>query len=459
MSESLSTIETFGTTAWERYLWRTSSNNRSMTFRVIVEFDGRVDEDQLMQAIDDSANQHPLLNARLDDSGEAIRWQALRSPQRKFRMSNGSMTRFDLRHQVGMAAGVTNLRDNQSRATFDFQHTCVDGQAAARVVADGFRRATKRRDGETNDRSKLTTAGLDDRDRYDDSTGHPPIKVREGARNLWSTIRGRTYRMDSPSKNANASADCDDDLVCIGTLSTDQSKLAHDSIKSAKLVDNDVALAATFRSLFGQPDSFSKTKAGRRDWITVMNTIDLRSVADRKRTACNRTGLAYARRRRKQVSSPDFVSSLCDEMSYIRERGVGAEFLRGLELAGRSDRLLRWIERRRWFDPTASLTCLTNLRPGARFGFKRGDDGWHFGDSRYVGWIAVPPRPVGCALAIALVKSGDCFRVMMRGARGCFTTAGLQSLASNWFDSFLDVAQPERAESDGRAEVGFETWS
>ncbi len=105
-------------------------------------------------------------------------------------------------------------------------------------------------------------------------------------------------------------------------------------------------------------------------YLSILNPVDLREWDDRRAPAYNRFGIAYLRRKPNTFDAPpmQWMQAIEDQLSYVRKRGVGAEWCKGLALLDTVPGLKRLIDRTGAFHPTASVTCLSNLLLGKRYG-------------------------------------------------------------------------------------------
>ncbi len=425
------------TTAMERFLWQTDPGGSSIVYRVEVVVGRPMDEARLSAAIAEVARMQPLLFSRLVPHESGIVWEPIRAPHEfssedvpVTRAELGRIAAIDLTKQVGLQVGLRDQPGGGQVLTLDYHHAAVDGQAGARCLGQILRcygDQTRVRNFETFRRGSPKLSLRHSFPLPDDGR---PIGTREGLRNLWVTIRGRSIRFS----DSLVAAPVGQDTILTAVLSAEQSAVARLAIAGMPQPVNDIALAATFRCL--AEDECLSDQAGR---FMVMNPVDLRTMIHRDMPGVNMTGFAFPRRRRREIVRPEFADELFQELNYVRSRKVGAEFLRGIEAVQSRSRVLNFILARRWFDPAASLTCVTNLKPGRRFGCVKTDAGWRVGDHEIVAIRLTPPRPRGTALALALTESLGRYSLTMRGDPSIFTFPTMADRARNWFAKFGDL--------------------
>ncbi|TWT69789.1 condensation domain-containing protein [Crateriforma conspicua] len=441
------------TTAFERFLYRCDPGGPSMTFRIEVGFDHPVCPERMQNAIAQTAAHHPILFCRLTQNQHHWIWEPCpMNPNEWFGDSDSldvlpaidPMTSAGFRFSQGRGDG------DVQRLAFDFHHASVDGIAAAKWTAGVLRCYHDENpiDGGGEHRAKddIVHGQLRQRHKMPVPDNGPPIGLVEGLRNLWSTIRGKsirfaplTARQSDPAEQTAEPADAhrEDDHVVSLNLPPHLSQRSREFVAESKIPLNDVAVAATFRMLADDPAL--RHQHGR---LMINNPVNLRTVRQRRFSACNYTGLAFLRRHGQQVRRHDLLSGLHREMNYVRQRCVAAEFLRGLEAVDPHPSALRYIQRRRWFDATASMTCLSSVRIGRRHGAQPSDQGWQFGDNTLRSIRIVPPRPAGSSLALSLNDSLGRLCLTARSDPTALSLTETQDGLQRWVNHFSELMLP-----------------
>lgn len=73
---------------------------------------------------------------------------------------------------------------------------------------------------------------------------------------------------------------------------------------------------------------------------------------------------------REALTPPGILPGLQQEMDYVRGRGVGADFVRGLESTRRFPAVTRIARKFGWLVPSFQWTCLGDVTRGARHAFQ-----------------------------------------------------------------------------------------
>ncbi|MEL6105440.1 MAG: hypothetical protein AAFU85_05365, partial [Planctomycetota bacterium] len=203
-----------------------------------------------------------------------------------------------------------------------------------------------------------------------------PIKIPD-LRNTWATIKGRNVRFDRhvvPAVNDAAEHDVEIDpplrQIASDTIAADLAPEPADHLRArlrgVHIPLNDFAVAAVMHAL----GDLSPGANSKNTFAMVMNPVHMRDWKDRRSTT-NHVGFAYVRRARAHLDDA-LLDSVHQELSSVREHGTAGELSWGIGAVEGLPMVLPMIERRGWFTPTASLTCISMLRYGRRYGFDRG---------------------------------------------------------------------------------------
>ena len=345
----------------ERFFLRHDRAKHPMVFRVLLQFEGPVHRELLSTAFQWAIKRQPLLTSTVVGEGRHRSWQRSATlPQLHWQPAGASpgqilqspIEPISLSGHPGIRGRVWTIHTEAGiglMVLLDLHHACCDGQGARQFLFEWFAAYERLARGEPLTSPPWNTVRLNERGNYRTMT--PPIGTWEGLRNLYSTVRGRTARLperfpETPGK----------ELICERVLSTAETSQLRRFTEKRRLRINDVGLSAAFAA-------FANTfpECARRNWITLLHPVDLRWPSDLRTPACNRVGVAFLRRRESACRDPQqLLRGLQEEMNYIKQRYVGAEFLRGLAAVERAPRIQDWIERRGWFGPTLQYTCLGN---------------------------------------------------------------------------------------------------
>jgi len=342
----------------ERFLQRSDAPGAPMVFRVLLRFDGTYRRDLLTQAFDIAIRRQPLLISRLTNRGNGLvwhpadqvpvlSWETPESPETD--LSRMGIAPLDLSFRPGVRARVFEV-DQGITILLDINHLCCDGQGARQLLGEWFGVYDQLLTGSPVKLVTLKPQELLNRAQYRQPT--PPIGLFEGLRNFWLTIRGRTVHV--PARTSTQVHDWTTDHLREVVLSVEETKRLRKQLKQARCSVNDIGLTSSFLAF---AEIFPELC--HRDFITILNPTDLRWPSDLKTPACNRVGVTFIRRRRRDWNSGmHLLQTIHAQLKYVKKRYVGAEFLRGLAMTESSAGLQGWLERRGYFRPTLQFTCL-----------------------------------------------------------------------------------------------------
>lgn len=359
-------------TSFERSLLGHDTAETPAVFRVLMRFDGPVDRTALTQAFQTAIARQPLLLSRIAGTGmqrvwkrigtlPVLLWQppGLTADQ----ISRLEVDPIDIATSCGLRARIWEIEGGIT-ILLDFHHACCDGQGARQFIGEWFGLYEQLLKHEPLQLAPQEPERLKQRGYY--RQPHEPIGLFEGLRNLYLTLKGRTVLLPLRKESLPG-----EQLSNIGErpLSIEQTSLLRSNLKANRLTLNDVGLAAsitTFASRYPE--------VAHRGYITVLHPIDLRWPSDLKTPACNRVGLTFIRRRIRDCRDlTGLLNSLREQMQYIKHRYVGAEFLRGLDLAEGIPGVLPTLERWGWFRPTLQFTCLGDTTRAIHYRFPLND--------------------------------------------------------------------------------------
>jgi len=332
-----------------------------MVFRVLLRFSGPVESSLFAAAFAAALKRQPLLSSVVDRHDSSPCWRPVAAlPGIQWRTGDAAakelfrlpVAPIDVETNAGVRCIVcsTSTEGREELIVLaEFHHACCDGQGARQFLMDWVISYHHRVRGTTWKTLPLNADQLLERSHY--RTLQRPVGTWEGFRNLYVTVRGRTAHLPASSLETSGTEHL---LERVFSLEETVRFRAQLKLRGDRL--NDLGLAAAFVTF-----SRSFPNQCRNRWLTVMHPVDLRWPSDKRTPACNRVGVTFLRRRPADCDDPrHLLESVRQEMRYIKERYLGAEFLRGLAALDRSPWLLDRIQRGGWFTPTLQFTYLGN---------------------------------------------------------------------------------------------------
>lgn len=433
----------------ERFFVRSQIQGGSPEFSAEADFDGILDAETMNRAVGSILPMHPLLRSRVHQVAGHLTWQDAGTPN-PFRHEHVNVLdqshvgcsflsppqSIDISLHSGLSVQLTTSANARSRLRFEFHHACTDGQGGARFYRDVTMAYAALKSGNakhfSTDRDALAKRGL-----FNIPNGEQPIGLGEGLQNLWITVGGKNQRIAQVSRSGET-GHCpatDEQLVVQFVLDVQQTAAIHDFLIRSNHVMNDVMLSATFMML-EKCSSPSSNKA----FVNVLNPVDLRTWSDRRLSACNRVGFAFIRRRASDWENPiRLLQSVANQLSYVRKRGVAAELMKGIQWVEKAPFALRWIERSGRFTPTATLTCLSNLQLGRRYGGQFEDGQWTLAGAKVDRVAGIAPLPAGVPLAITVTDANGSMAITMRGIGSHFDKDRLKRFGENFCSSCKEI--------------------
>jgi len=372
---------------------------------------GVVCKETLTAAFATAVKRHPLLSSVVVETTEGPAWRPQRClPELNWTAgdqptANAAVLRapaaINLREESGLRVQLMNHSDSLT-ALIDFHHATCDGQAARQLLADWFHTYDHKCRNQTPQLTTFEQEKLQSRGIIRTRPGVEPIGFKEGLRNFWVTVSGRTARLPQ-KRTATAADDAGRSRLTERVLTADQTATLRRRLKDAGLSINDLGIAASLKV-------FATTfpRVNSKHFVTVLNPVDLRLPSDRYLSAANKTGFTYLRRRHRdcQALGP-LLKSVRDETTYIKNRFVGAEFIHGLASVDRRPWLLSLIRRAGLFTPTLQFTCLGDATRGRRYGFRQEDGVVTLGDLRLESISGFAPIAPGVPLSITASETSN----------------------------------------------------
>ena len=424
----------------ERYLAR-PSHGTGMVFEVWFVLDGALDVDRLRDAWRVTLVEHPRVHSRLVGRGRRQRWHigpidlassfviqasdATDMPAPTAAAATATRIDGDVSPRSGLGAKLVLTLTEPDRwdVRFLFHHACCDGVGAARMIDQLFRTYEKpqRPVGEAWNREG--SRGLEQPHAVSSSSAKSSSRAIPDLRNVLATVRGRNIRLRQHG-NPHSQADSGEthrgtvcepcgDRALVLKVDPDVSARLRSRLRRQNVLLNDFAVAATLHALA----TVTRVSARRSRYLMVMNPVEMRQWADR-RSSANHLGFAYVRRRHDELSSfSDSIESVSRQLQDVRRLGYAAELASGIAVAEPIPGALRLVEKIGWFTPTASLTCVSGVRIGKRFGIPTEKPTPNVGSAALHSLLATAPIQCGGELAITIGDTGKQFVLTFRCAR------------------------------------------
>lgn len=435
----------------ERYFDRAEASGGAPVFSAEADFDGLLDADVLKRAIDYVLPLHPLLNSRVEQGQGGLVWKkvetsnlfrhvvlsTLAAPSSGFSLLDPPAA-IAIRSQPGLAIRLTTSTNGRSRLRFEYHHACTDGQGGARFYRD-VTLAYAAIEAGTPTRCCVDKDALIRRGGFVTPQDEQPIGIREGLRNLWVTIKGRNHRIEPIDQNCDSQDHrlAEKELIAQIILAPQQASAIQTFLLRSQYTMNDVMLAATLMML-----RKSSSSESNGDYFSILNPVDMRTWADRRSPASNRVGFAYIRRRAHEWANPvELLESVAEQLRYVRKRGSAGELMKGVEFIERFPFVLNRVERSGRFTPTATLTCLSNLQLGRRYGASLVKGRWMLAGAKIDRVACIAPLPPGVPLAVTVTDANGYIAITMRGARDRFDESRLKTFGESFCQSCKEICQ------------------
>lgn len=358
-------------TALEEFLWQCETPATPMVIRVVMRFSGDCDTDSLVDCIPPALERHPMLLCSLAVSRAGLVWNGsagthaevpVRRTEQTGSMMGAVSDRFDgglnLHTSSALALEIGKF-DDGIRVQLDAHHAAVDGNGLRQFLTDWMHLYHCRRSGQTAKLPPLEPERLLERHRLPLPKNVEPTSLREAVRNFLVTVRGRTARWNGTQRVEDSRQHVWECLLDEHQSSVIEKRL---SVSGSRL--NDLVMAESI-AVFAE-----MSRAPEHHLVTVLNPTEMRLPSDRFLPAANRFGIAMMRRSCRDALAPSGVlAGLQQEMDYVRGRGVGADFVRGLESTRRFPAVARVARKLGWLVPSFQWTCLGDVTRGARHAF------------------------------------------------------------------------------------------
>jgi len=425
---------------FERFLLRSDSPRTPIVFRVLMRFEGPFQRDLLTEAFRIAIARQPLLTSRIVTANGQLAWHPDPDfPELQWQPDGASQAEIektpidwlDLSRRPGMHARIWPVDDGLT-ILLDVHHACCDGQGARQFLGEWWGLYHQLLEGKTLELARLEPEQLAHRGVY--RTPQPPVGFREGLRNLYVTIRGKTIHV--PRRSGTETLDGRSDHLCEQALSVEETGRLRDRVKQAGYTVNDVAVTASFLAF---AKCYPELIRSRR-YITLLHPVDLRWPSDLKTPACNRVGVGFLRCPGRDLKDPRKVLGwVRSEMQYIKRRYIGAEFLRGLSLTEKKTGITDALQNWGYFVPTLQFTGLGDTTRAMQYQFPVVDGTINFHGlklNRISGTMQLGPF---MPISLTSCETNQRMTLTLRGSAGALTMDQAEQFLSTYVEQLLSV--------------------
>lgn len=128
-------VVTLNLETFERFMLSHDRDTASNTFSFELHLDGVLQRERLQDAIEATSGQHPMVMARLDESGD--QWLIGSSPPELGEdLETLEPDPFDLRRESGIRIGIKNRPDGRQTLLFVTHHACLDALGTLQFIQD-----------------------------------------------------------------------------------------------------------------------------------------------------------------------------------------------------------------------------------------------------------------------------------------------------------------------------------
>ncbi len=401
-------------TPFEYYYYLDDGPSYPTTFPVELHFIGELDRQRFERALTEAIQRHPLLHARVDDSGRLPRWVSAASEAPCLDWGPGGAPlaypaggALDLRKQTGLRTWVRSGSES-ARVVFEFHHACCDGLAGLQFVQDflGLYRAAS--GGEPASLRLLEPNVLRQRGAIASDGSRAP-SIWGGVRDAWYTLKVwaailfRAPRvLAAPPRTPNSSKR-EPLAFDIETLSLEESSDLRQAAKRQRTTTNDLLLRDMLLVLRSWNLEHRGPAKGR---LRINVPVSVRTRAEAAMPAANRIGYGFVTATMAEANDPEQLLDVVQaETARIKNWKLALYFLGGVAFARNIPGLLPWAMRRRRSFATAVLSNVGRYVADPTSS-KLGDP-WTCGDLT-LEWIGgVPPvRPLTRAAVIVIDYAG-----------------------------------------------------
>lgn len=408
-------------TPLEQFLIQCDTPRSPMIMRVVLRFTGDCCAQVLVDTFQRAISRHPLASCRIARRKGRLEWIAGTAASVVSRRITGRVfephsipvsERIDLTTKAGVQSEILML-DDGVKVVMNTHHAVADGNGLRQIITDWLHLYHCEITGE---RLRLPVVDLDrlqQRHQFPQPPSVAPIGLREAIRNLLVTIRGRTARLNRTKAIRLNDAETWHSHCVEKIVSPEQFEQIERRLIAWKVTLNDLMIASSM-SIFSQ-----MAPAGKMNHqVTVLNPTDLRLPSDRSLPAANRFGFAFIRRARSGCHDPaGLLRGIHDEMDYVKSNYIGAEFIKGLEVASKIPGGVDALRKLGLFIPSLQWTCLGDVTRGAKRLMPWKDRILQSGGLRLETATAFAPFAENVPLSIATCEAGKQITLTVRSSQ------------------------------------------
>jgi len=332
-------------TPFERLMVLDDRPDYPMTIHVELGFTGRMEKGAFLTAMEQTVARHPLLAARVGWRGRwpywlgpsqsplKIAWHEAEPPVHPMRP-----TRIDLLRGPGVEAHV-HVGAASTSVLVMFHHSCCDGQGARRFLFDLVSAYERIVMGQESVRGQAKVdILLEERLKRRSEFAPPPVREvkPEDQTTLWQRMKNalghvttRAQRLTGPQK---ARTELLPPKVHNVLLEVDETSNLRKRAQAEDATFNDVAVAKLMEICAAWNREHENTAETRH--VRVCVPTDLRKKEDDSLPAANRMGYAFLTRPFAMTRDwPKLLTSVRDEMTYIKDYRVGLDFVNNMAVA------------------------------------------------------------------------------------------------------------------------------
>jgi hypothetical protein len=193
-------------------------------------------------------------------------------------------------------------------------------------------------------------------------------------------------------------------------LSDGRTRRLHEFAETSGLTVNDLLASALFIAISRWRERHAAQRD--RDWIRLLIPLSIRTVADRRLTACNRVSFVQVDRQPRQIADGrELMRSVSRELRVIRQWELDRTLLIALRIASIIPGQLQRMARNSRNRATVLLTNLGN--PFDRLPLERAKDAATVGNLKWRGVELIAPMLRGIPAAFAVAEFLNCLTICL----------------------------------------------
>ncbi len=332
---------------FEFYYWSDDNVDYPTTYPVELSFSGRLDRAALRRALGQALSRHPLVGARVDDSGPKLpRWNA--GPEEPPEIDWADLSQpiegravayIDLRRESGLRVWVRESAD-VSRVVLQFHHACCDGIGMFQFLEDWLACYASAVDSSAPCGSRSwTPSGLATAAALRPTTrrGHRsarPCATCSVVAGVWGDIMlSRPARLAAPSRTAGEKPAESEGVgldLHTNTFTTDETRALREAARALGVTTNELLARDVLQVVRG----WNRLHGGAGARLRLNVPVNVREPSDATMPATNRIGFAFVAPSKRDYRDPRrLLESVRRQMQRVKEWKLGLYFLGGLEFA------------------------------------------------------------------------------------------------------------------------------